>query len=65
VALVKYLIQQGALYSAAQWMTFAEGKLHLAGLDVNRHLYRLDGCEVIKRAVAALGIEKWGDAWVA
>ncbi len=61
VALVKYLIQKGALYSVAQWVKFAEGRPHLDGLDTGRHLYRLDESKVIGRAVAELGIE-WGDA---
>ena len=63
VALVKYLIQKGALYSAGQWAAFAVGKAHLDGLDIDRHLYQLDTCDVIKRAVEELGL-RWGDACV-
>ena len=63
VALVKYLIQKGALYSAGQWAAFAVGKAHLDGLDVNVHLYQLDTCDVVKRAVEELGLQ-WGDACV-
>ncbi len=60
LALATYLIKKGALYCEAQWVAFAEGKAHLEGLDVSW----LDECQVIKGAVAGLGMP-WGGAWVA
>ena len=60
VALAKYLIQRGALYSEKQWVAFAVGKPHLDGMDVSC----LDECDVIKGAVAELELV-WGEPWVA
>jgi hypothetical protein len=59
VALIKVLIMKGALYSAAQWAAFAVGRAHLEGLDVKRHLYRLDASELVRAAVSELGLV-WG-----
>ena len=60
VALVKYFIQKGALYSEKQWVAFAVGKPHLDGMNVSW----LDKCDVIKSAVAELKLV-WGEPWVA
>ena len=60
--LLTYLIKAGALYCGAQWEAAAQagGAAHLVGLDWRW----LDECELVQRAVAALGMV-WGAAWVA
>ena len=62
--LLKVLIKRGALYCSAQWQAFAVGNAVLGGLDVRRHITRLDTRVVLRRAVEELGLE-WGAAYVA